>query len=77
MITIRNNFHHTKYRTHKTAKEIRDILNTHPADWSVPTLQWVNQVWHTLCGTQGCTCGGVLGERGYQEYDFTKGREND
>ena len=63
MITIRNDFHNSEYRTPKSAEEIRIILNTPPDRRSLPTEAWVTKVRRTLCGISGCTCGGELSER--------------
>lgn len=63
MITIKNDFHDTEFRTKKTAEEINKIRNTPPDARTDAERAWVNKVRRTLCGIIGCTCGGEFGER--------------
>ena len=55
MITIRNDFHNTAVRVRAN---VGDVL----------TISQVKRCRKTLCSIDGCTCGGVLSERGPQ-YD--------
>jgi len=68
MITIRNDFHNSEYRTQKSAEETCLIINTAPDRRSIQAERWVKVVRRSLCGIKDCVCGGELGERGIQEY---------
>ena len=52
MITIRNSFHNTEVQVRSTSLSGRTA----------------RQVRNTLCGVDGCCCGGTLGERGGDMY---------
>lgn len=56
MITVRNDFHKT---TARIRVRIGDTL----------TANQVRRCRKTLCGIEGCTCGGALSERGPQHDD--------
>jgi hypothetical protein len=56
MITVRNEFHDT---TARIRASIGDTL----------TPSQVKRCRRTLCGVEGCTCGGALSERGQQHDD--------
>lgn len=60
-ITIQNDFHHT---------EATVYLECLPAEL---TERHVRRIRRTLCGIEGCTCGGALSERGPQDVyiDYT------
>ena len=47
------------------------MLNTHPGNWTPAQKAFRRKVWATLCGIEGCVCGGDLGQRGKQEFDET------
>lgn len=56
-ITIRNNFHNTEaYVTIRNGNTI--------------TGATARRIEKKLCGVSGCKCGGVLGERGPQEFTY-------
>jgi len=56
MITVRNEFHNSAARIRAS---IGDVL----------TASQVRRCRRTLCGVEGCTCGGALSERGQQHDD--------
>lgn len=53
---IRNNFHNSEVTLRASAGQEL-------------TLAQVLRARRTLCGIEGCTCGGTLGERGPQEVE--------
>jgi hypothetical protein len=57
MITIINEFHKSEVRVRAN---IGDVL----------TARQVRRIRRTLCGRIGCTCGGILSERGHQPVPF-------
>lgn len=56
MITIRNEYHNTEVRVRASIGEVL-------------TSGQVKRCRRALCGIDGCTCGGVLSERGQQHDD--------
>ena len=56
-ITIRNNFHNTEV-----------VVNVGPSN--TITGATASRIQKKLCGVSGCKCGGVLGERGPQEFTY-------
>ncbi len=58
-----NSFHGTSVRTSKSRGALDSIRNRHPADWSKTERREVMRLRKALCGIEGCTCGGVFGER--------------
>lgn len=56
MITLRNSFHHTEVR----------IRASYGVDLTPSQIRRSRLV---LCGISGCTCGGILGERGPQDVE--------
>jgi hypothetical protein len=56
IITITNDFHNSEARCR-------------PTDSGWLTHRQVRRIRRTLCGIDGCTCGGTLSERGRQEYE--------
>lgn len=69
MLTITNDFHDTEYRTRRSAEEIERMVNTPRYMWTRAEKQFARRCWNTLCGSEECTCGGPLGERGPQEWE--------
>lgn len=51
MYTIKNSFHGTEARTR--GGRLSESQE--------------RRIWNKLCGAKGCTCGGLIGERGPQE----------
>lgn len=68
MTTITNNFHNTEYQTARFPQQIQKIIKTNPIHWTGLEKTFVQRCRRMLCGIKGCTCGGLLGERGPQEW---------
>lgn len=63
MTKLINDYHSTFCFTHKTRREIDEIIETHPAQRTKNQRIWVRYVWRKLCGVNNCTCGNDIGER--------------
>lgn len=63
LISIRNDFHNKKVKVNSTS--LQNALCALFETGKAPT--YLRYVWNKLCGVQGCACGGVVGERGWQE----------
>ena len=64
MTTITNTCHGTEYTTRKTPEQLDAIcarIGTHQATPADKAIR--RKIWNALCGIDGCTCGGELGER--------------
>lgn len=61
-VTIRNNFHNTE-----VTLEAKNITLEKTTEYYLSPAQ-VDKAKRELCGLRGCTCSGVLGQRGPQNW---------
>lgn len=65
MTTLINNFHRTEYSTRKSEAQVQDIQDAHWGARALTTAEkkWSRMVRTILCGSDTCTCSGMMGER--------------